>query len=174
MKVLNKVLNSVYFFWFAIFFSVAQLLIFIQDKSYKCLLLFVVLAFILSNLNKNLALSLFIALIISNFIFGCKKMKEGLENKNKVGEIKDVINLVKAGNVNTTSMDNLKNVMSQYEDLKKKNGKEMNLDMGSLNELMKFNNKISSSNLSSKDDVEKAVKHLRANKELLKNMIDKF
>ena len=56
--------------------------------------------------------------------------------------------------------------------LKKSGGANMNVDMGSLNELLKFNSKISSSNLTSKDDIKKAVDHLRANKELLKNMID--
>ena len=63
---------------------------------------------------------------------------------------------------------------SQLQDLKKQGGNDMSLDMGSLNSLLKFNSKISSSNLNNKDDVKKAVQHLRANKELLKRMIDKF
>jgi len=173
MKVINRVVNNKYFFWLVIFFSIAQIIIFIQDKSYKCLLIFIILSFLFNNFSKKIALSLSISLIVSNFIFGCQKVKEGLINQND-NQMKDVVNIVKAGGANGSNIDNLKNVLGQYEDLKKKGGNDMKLDMGSLNQLMKFNNKISSSNLSSKGDVEKAVNHLRANKELLKRMIDKF
>jgi len=89
-------------------------------------------------------------------------------------QIKDVMNIIKSGKVDTQNMDNLKNMASQYSNLKKKSGPDMDLNMGALNELLKFNSKISSSNLTSKDEVNSAVKHLRANKQLLKNMIDKF
>jgi len=88
--------------------------------------------------------------------------------------MEDINKLMKAGKVNANGLENIQKMMSQMEGIKKKSGGNMNIDMSSLNQLLEFNNKISSSNLTSKDDVKKAVDHLRANKELLKNMIDKF
>ena len=41
-------------------------------------------------------------------------------------------------------------MMSEMEGLKKGGGVDMGLDMGSLNDLLKFNNKISASKLTSK------------------------
>ena len=89
-------------------------------------------------------------------------------------DLEDVTKLIKAGQVNTGGMENIQKMMGQMESLKKGGGADMGLDMGSLNDLLKFNSKISASKLTSKDDVKKAVDHLRANKELLKRMIDKF
>ncbi len=170
MKSLKKVLNHKLFFWVSIFFVTAHFIFLIQNKSYNCLLLFVGLCFIMKNVSKNLSLSLIVSVFISSFIFGCSQYKEGMDNKN----LEDMTKLLKAGSVNSEGMKNVQKMMSQMEGLKQQGGNNMGIDMGSLNELLKFNNKISSSNLSSKDDIQKAVNHLRANKELLKNMIDKF
>ena len=139
--------------------------------------MFTALCFILINVSKNLPLGLIIAVFISSTILGCSEYKEGMVN-NK--DLEDITKLMKAGNVNTSGkvntggIENVQNMMSQMDSLKKGGGKDMDLDMGSLNDLLKFNSKISSSKLTSKEDVQKAVGHLRANKELLKNMIDKF
>ena len=168
---INKLLKSNIAFWFIMFVSIAQILIFIKDKSYNCLLIFIISSFVIKKLSNNIPLSLFTSLLISNFIFGCKKVKEGLENKE---DLKGLIEVVQSGKVNTNGLQNVKNMAEQFKKLKQGGGTDMGLDMGSLNQLLKFNSKISSSNLSSKDDVQKAVNHLRANKELLKNMIDKF
>ena len=137
-------------------------------------MIFISSSLVLKTISNNLVLSLFISLLASSFLFGCKKITEGLANKTDAQELKGLVNLVKKGKVSTNNLENVKNMVSQYSDLKKAGGNDMSLDMGSLNNLLKFNSKISSSNLTSKDDVEKAVKHLRANKELLKRMIDKF
>ena len=168
---IKKILKSNIAFWFIMFVSIAQILIFIKDKSYNCLLIFIVSAFVLKKLSNNIPLSLFTSLLISNFIFGCKKVKEGLDNKE---DLKGLIQMVQSGKVNTQGLQNVKNMTDQFNQLKKGGGADMGLDMGSLNQLLNFNSKISSSNLTSKDDVKKAVNHLRANKELLKKMIDKF
>ena len=171
MKSIKKVVNHKLFFWVAIFFVVTHFIFLIQSKNYNCLLLFVVLCFIMKNVSKNVALSLIVSVFISSFILGCSEYREGKVNKK---DLEDVTKLMKAGNVNTNGMQNVQKMMSQMGDLKKSGGSDMGLDMGSLNELLKFNSKISSSKLTSKDDVKKAVDHLRANKQLLKNMIDKF
>ena len=171
---LNKILKNKSLFWFAIILSIIQLCIFIKEKSYKCLLLFVCSSLIIKTFTNNLVLSLFVSLLLSNFIFGCTKITEGLDNNTDVNELKGLLNLVKKGGANTNSLENVTKMASQLQDLKKQGGNDMSLDMGSLNSLLKFNSKISSSNLNNKDDVKKAVQHLRANKELLKRMIDKF
>tara|TARA_Y100001970_G_C14106631_1_gene788492 strand:+ start:286 stop:822 length:537 start_codon:yes stop_codon:yes gene_type:complete len=171
---LNKILKNKSLFWFAIILSIIQLCIFIKEKSYKCLLLFVSSSLIIKTFTNNLVLSLFVSLLLSNFIFGCTKITEGLDNNTDVNELKGLLNLVKKGGANTNSLENVTKMASQLQDLKKQGGNDMSLDMGSLNSLLKFNSKISSSNLNNKDDVKKAVQHLRANKELLKRMIDKF
>jgi len=170
MKSFKKIFNHKYSFFFIVFLTVLQLLIFIKDKSYQCLLIFIASCFLSNYFTKNISIAFLSALIISNFVFGCKKVTEGMDTS----QIKDVMNIIKSGKVDTQNMDNLKNMANQYSNLKKKSGPDMDLNMGALNELLKFNSKISSSNLTSKDDVNSAVKHLRANKQLLKNMIDKF
>tara|TARA_X000000368_G_C23025248_1_gene709847 strand:- start:557 stop:1072 length:516 start_codon:yes stop_codon:yes gene_type:complete len=171
MKSVKKLINHKLFFWITIFFVSAHFIFLIQSKNYKCLIVFTALCFIMKNVSKNLSIGLIIAVFISSTILGCSEYREGMANKK---DLEDVTNLIKAGSVNTGGVENVQKMMSQLESLKKKGGTDMGLDMGSLNELLKFNSKISSSKLTSKDDVKKAVDHLRANKELLKNMIDKF
>jgi cell division FtsZ-interacting protein ZapD len=138
------------------------------------LLVFIGSSFIIKKLSKNIVLSLFTAMLISNFIFGCKKVTEGLSNKTSTEDLKGMIDLVQSGKVNTDGIKNVANMANQLKSLQSSNGADMSLDMGSLNELLKFNSNISASKLTSKDEVKKAVNHLRANKELLKKMIDKF
>jgi hypothetical protein len=170
----NKLLKSNLVFWFVMFVSICQILIFLQDRSYNCLLVFIGSSFIIKKLSKNIVLSLFTAMLISNFIFGCKKVTEGLSNKTSTEDLKGMIDLVQSGKVNTDGIKNVANMANQLKSLQSSNGADMSLDMGSLNELLKFNSNISASKLTSKDEVKKAVNHLRANKELLKKMIDKF
>ena len=171
MKSVKKIINHKLFFWVTMFFVVSHFVFLIQSKNYNCFLVFVGLCFIMKNVSKNLALGLIVAVFISSFILGCSEYREGMVNKK---DLEDVTNLIKAGQVNTGGIENVQKMMSQLGDLKKGGGADMGLDMGSLNELLKFNSKISASKLTSKDDVKKAVEHLRANKQLLKNMIDKF
>ena len=171
---INKLLKNKSFFWFSIILSIIQLCIFIKEKSYKCLMLFSASSLVLNALTKNIVLSLFVSLLLSNFVFGCKKITEGLTGNKNAEDLKGLIDMVQKGGANTTGLENVTKMASQLQDLKKAGGSDMSLDMGSLNQLLQFNNKISSSNLNNKDDVKKAVQHLRANKELLKRMIDKF
>tara|TARA_B100001989_G_C24459105_1_gene423174 strand:+ start:207 stop:713 length:507 start_codon:yes stop_codon:yes gene_type:complete len=168
MKSLKKIVNHKFFFWVAMFFVITHFIFLLQNKYYYCLLFFSALCFFMKNQSKNLALALFVSVFISSFIFGCNQYREGMDN------MEDINKLMKAGKVNANGLENIQKMMSQMEGIKKKSGGNMNIDMSSLNQLLEFNNKISSSNLTSKDDVKKAVDHLRANKELLKNMIDKF
>ena len=171
MKSVKKLVNHKLFFWAAIFFVVSHFVFLIQNKNYTCLLIFVGLCFIMKSVSKNQALALIVAVFISSFILGCSNYKEGMDTKK---DLEDVTKLIKAGQVNTGGMENIQKMMGEMESLKKGGGADMGLDMGSLNDLLKFNSKISASKLTSKDDVKKAVDHLRANKELLKRMIDKF
>ena len=171
MKSVKKIVNHKFFFWVALFFVVLHFIFLLQNKYYYCVLLFSALCFFMKQYSKNLAIALIIAVFISSFIFGCSQYREGMIDKNN---LEDITKLMKAGKVNTNGLENVQKMMSQMDGLKKSGGAHMNVDMGSLNELLKFNSKISSSNLTSKDDIKKAVDHLRANKELLKNMIDKF
>ncbi len=171
MKTIKKIVNHKIFFWIALFFVVTHFVFLLQNKYYSCLLVFSALCFFMKQYSKNLAIALIVAVFISSFIFGCSQYREGMIDKNN---LEDITKLMKAGKVNTNGLENVQKMMSQMDGLKKSSGTNMNVDMGSLQDLLKFNNKISSSNLTSKDDVQKAVNHLRANKELLKNMIDKF
>jgi hypothetical protein len=171
MKSVKKLINHKLFFWITIFFVSAHFIFLIQNKNYKCLLVFSALCFIMKNVSKNLSLGLIIAVFISSTILGCSEYKEGMVDSKG---LEDITKLMKSGNVKSGGMENVQQMLGQMESLKKGGGTDMGIDMGSLNDLLKFNSKISSSKLTSKEDVKKAVNHLRANKELLKNMIDKF
>lgn len=171
MKTIKKITNHKIFFWISIFFVITHFVFLLQNKYYSCLLIFSALCFIMKQYSKNLAIALIVAVFISSFIFGCSQYREGMLDKNNLEEM---ANSIKSGKINTNGLENIQKMMSQMDGLKKNNETNMNLDMGSLNELLKFNNKISSSNLTSKNDVKKAVDHLRSNKDLLKKMIDKF
>jgi hypothetical protein len=192
MKSLKKIINSKHFFWTSIILTSLLFYVYIKDKSYKCILLFIAVSLISNSYCKNVALALFVSMLVSNIIFGCGKMKEGLENKTdptegntnpKEGntnmnispkELQDMSKLVKSGSINTDSLEQVKGMMGQFNELKKQGGNDIGVDLSSLDNLLQFNNKISATELSSKDDVKKAVGFLRGNKQMLINMIKKF
>ena len=89
-------------------------------------------------------------------------------------ELQDMSKLVKSGSINTDSLEQVKGMMGQFNELKKQGGNDIGVDLSSLDNLLQFNNKISATELSSKDDVKKAVGFLRGNKQMLINMIKKF
>ena len=183
MKSIKKIVNHKAFFWTSIILTALLFYVYIKDRSYKCILLFIGFSLLANNYCKNVALALFLSMLVSNIIFGCGKVKEGLDNKNKPEtnkqniskkDMESMANLVKSGNFNTDSLEQVKGMMDQFNDLKNKGGSDIGVDVGSLNNLLQFNNKISASNLSSKDDVKKAVDLLRGNKQMLIDMIKKF
>ena len=185
MKSVNKIVNHKAFFWTSIILTSLLFYVYIKDRSYKCILLFIAFSLISNSYCKNVALALFLSMLVSNIIFGCGKMKEGLENKETIKEgtanmkispkeLQNMSKLVKSGSINTDSLEQVKGMMHQLDDLKKLGGNEIGVDLSSLDNLLQFNNKISASELSSKEDVKKAVGFLRANKQMLIDMIKKF
>ena len=156
MKLVKKIINHKVFFWMVIFIAIINLTVFILDKSYNCVIIFVAAAFLSIHFIKNMALALFTTILISNFVFGCTKVKEGLtEPTGKKDQIEELEGL----------MGELSNV---------KNNVDATVDPSSMATLMNLKDKIDINKLKNPSDMKAAVKHLRDNKELLKGIIDKF
>ena len=91
-KIINKVLKHRLFFLFAVLFSILYILTYVMDKSYYCVFIFTLLYFgIQKTLIKNIPLSLLFSLLITNIIFGCKKITEGMTGNIDMGQIKSLM-----------------------------------------------------------------------------------
>jgi hypothetical protein len=82
-SLLRNILKNKYFLYFIFIVSFFNILGYIASKNYKAILCFIIVAFITTYFNKNMAIVLTIAVIttiILSPLFGF--IKEGLENNN--------------------------------------------------------------------------------------------
>ena len=86
---LKKVVNHKFFFNFVVFLSTLHIIMFLNDKSYNCILIFSTLTFIFNYFYNNPKIDLLLAMIFTNVFFGCKKIKEGFEDKEEEEEDKE-------------------------------------------------------------------------------------
>lgn len=66
--------------WVAIFLAVINVLGYLSVKAYECLALFGLTAYSMNCYCKNSVCSILAGLFVSNFVFGCSRVKEGLES----------------------------------------------------------------------------------------------
>ena len=160
MNILKKIINHKFFFWFVTVLAIFNLVLYILDKSYSCVVVFTAASILTINFIKHIPLALFITILVSNVVFGCKKVKEGLDEKKE--KIKNLDN----------KKAEISDLLQQFQSVK--DNKETGINSDSFSKLMNLNKKIDVNNIKDSKGIENAIKHLRDNKEMLKNIIDKF
>ena len=85
MKLANLV-KSKYFCYFTYALMVINLLGYVSTGSMECVVIFALATFACKScLSTNMCLCIFGGLFVSNIIFGCSKVKEGMLNDAKTG-----------------------------------------------------------------------------------------
>tara|TARA_Y100000590_G_scaffold470135_1_gene662216 strand:- start:3949 stop:4359 length:411 start_codon:yes stop_codon:yes gene_type:complete len=73
-------LKSKYVFYALATLAVLNVVGYVSVKAWECLVLFVLTAYSTQCYAKNKCASILAALFVANFVFGCGRLREGLEN----------------------------------------------------------------------------------------------
>ena len=79
MMKLKTLLNHKYFYYFAVFLMIVNVLGYVSLGSIECVLVFGGAAYAANHFTKNRALDIFIGLFASNVLFGCGRVREGMK-----------------------------------------------------------------------------------------------
>ena len=82
MKVPSLLKNKYVFYGLAVL-AVLNVVGYVSVRAYECLALFVLTAYSTHCYCKNESLAVLAALFVSNFVFGCGRVKEGMEDMMK-------------------------------------------------------------------------------------------
>jgi|SaaInlStandDraft_1057018.scaffolds.fasta_scaffold79967_2 hypothetical protein len=80
---LQKIIKNKYLYYVACVLAALNLLGYVSHGSMECILLFAVGTYAANHFTKNRTLDIFVGLFVSNFLFGCGRIKEGLDNKKE-------------------------------------------------------------------------------------------
>ena len=80
MMKLNTLLNHKYFYYFSLFLMVVNVLGYVSVGSIECVLAFGLAAYAANHFTKNRALDIFAGLFVSNILFGCGRIREGMKS----------------------------------------------------------------------------------------------
>lgn len=78
----EKILKSKYFYYLAVFLMVTNVMGYVSTQSLECVLVFGAAAYAGTQYTKNNAVGIFIGLFVSNILFGCGRVREGLADKS--------------------------------------------------------------------------------------------
>ena len=84
-------LKSKYVFYALATLAVLNVVGYVSVKAWECLVLFVLTAYSTQCYTKNKCASILAALFVANFVFGCGRLREGLENLTE-GQAKATVN----------------------------------------------------------------------------------
>lgn len=79
---LQKIIKNKYLYYAACALAAINLLGYISQGSMECILLFAVGTYAANHFTKNRTLDIFVGLFAANVLFGCGRIKEGMENVN--------------------------------------------------------------------------------------------
>ena len=79
----NKILKHKMLLYVAYFLAVVNIIGYVNLGSFECLAVFGVAFYILTHCTKNVALQIFGGLLVSNVVFGCGRMREGMVKKEE-------------------------------------------------------------------------------------------
>ena len=82
MKVPSLLKNKYVFYGLAVL-AVLNVVGYVSVRAYECLALFVLTAYSAHCYCKNESLAVLAALFVANFVFGCGRVKEGMEDMMK-------------------------------------------------------------------------------------------
>ena len=76
----SKLFTNKYFLYFIVFLAVSNVLGYLVTNRMNAVILFALVAFLVSNFSKNMIVVLLVAIIATNLLMANKSMREGLEN----------------------------------------------------------------------------------------------
>lgn len=79
----NKILKNKMLCYVAYVLALINIVGYINLGSFECLAVFGVAFYVLRHFTKNVTLQIFGGLLVSNVVFGCGRVREGLNNNNK-------------------------------------------------------------------------------------------
>lgn len=85
-KAILKLAKNKYVFYFFVVLAVLNILGYVSMRSWECIVMFAAVAYSVNCYAKNGTLALIGGLFVSNFIFGCNRVKENFEETMKHGE----------------------------------------------------------------------------------------
>ena len=80
---LNKMMKSDTFYYVAVALMVINILGYVSVGSIECVIVFAIATYLSNMYTKNRSLDILIGLFVSNIVFGCGRVKEGMENPVK-------------------------------------------------------------------------------------------
>tara|TARA_X000000950_G_C13675196_1_gene561609 strand:- start:207 stop:665 length:459 start_codon:yes stop_codon:yes gene_type:complete len=119
-SVVNKLLKNKYVCYALMVLAAVNVLGYVSVKAWECVVLFAVTAYGVKMMSKNLTLALLAAMFAANYLFGCGRVKEGMEHAMKSDEDK----LAEASEKVDEVIDNLD------EKVKCEEGEEYNEEKG--------------------------------------------
>jgi hypothetical protein len=103
----NNVLKNKYLYYVAVALMVINVLGYVSLGSIECVLVLGGAAYLANQFTKNRTVDIFIGLFVSNILFGCGRLREGMKNgADKAGDAAATLNTeakVAAGNGDTAS-----------------------------------------------------------------------
>ena len=76
----SKLVTNKYFLYFIVFLAASNVLGYLVTNKINAVIFFVLVAFLVSNFSKNMAVVLLIAIIATNLLMANRSMREGMEN----------------------------------------------------------------------------------------------
>ncbi|OUU18295.1 MAG: hypothetical protein CBB97_21160 [Candidatus Endolissoclinum sp. TMED37] len=119
-SVVNKLFKNKYVYYALMVLAAVNVLGYVSVKAWECVVLFAVTAYGVKMMSKNLTLALLAAMFAANYLFGCGRVKEGMEDAMKSDEDK----LAEASEKVDEVIDNLD------EKVKCEEGEEYNEEKG--------------------------------------------
>ena len=80
---LNKMIKSDMFYYVTVALMAINILGYVSVGSIECVIVFAVATYLSNMYTKNRSLDILIGLFVSNIVFGCARVKEGMENPEK-------------------------------------------------------------------------------------------
>ena len=103
----NNVLKNKYLYYVAVALMVINVLGYVSLGSIECVLVLGGAAYLANQFTDNRTVDIFIGLFVSNILFGCGRLREGMKNgADKAGDAAATLNTeakVAAGNGDTAS-----------------------------------------------------------------------
>ena len=81
MKI-EKLLKNQYLYYAALVLMIINVLGYVNTGAMECIIIFGVCTYFANHFTKNRTLDIFVGLFIANVVFGCGRVKEGLDENN--------------------------------------------------------------------------------------------
>ena len=80
---LNKMMKSDMFYYVAVALMIINIIGYVSVGSIECVIVFAIATYLSNMYTRIVLLDILIGLFVSNIVFGCGRVKEGMENPEK-------------------------------------------------------------------------------------------